>query len=105
MNLTAEDRAIIFSKKGFRIPMMLWGIFLYYTTRKLTVDPLQARNDVYILTPTTWNLHTNVHATNEDSVLDWEGNIKEKREWASQVVLEDVEDHINASRVLYRPIR
>ena len=30
-------------------------------------------------------------------MLDWEGNIKEKREWASQVVLEDVEDHVNTS--------
>ena len=30
-------------------------------------------------------------------MLDWEWNIKEKREWVSQVVLEDVEDHINAS--------
>ena len=77
--------------------MMLWGIFSYFTTTKLTVDALQAGNDVYILTPTTWNLHTNIQATNEDSMLDWEGNIEEKREWASQVVLEDVEDHINAS--------
>ena len=30
-------------------------------------------------------------------MLDWEGNIKEKREWTSQVVLEDVEDHVNTS--------
>ena len=30
-------------------------------------------------------------------MLDWEGNIEEKRESASQVVLEDVEDHIDTS--------
>ena len=28
-------------------------------------------------------------------MLDWEGNIKEKRAWASQVVLENVEDLID----------
>ena len=33
-------------------------------------------------------------------MLDWEGNIKEKREWASQVVLEDVDDHINATSLI-----
>ena len=33
-------------------------------------------------------------------MLDWEGNIKEKRERASQVVLEDVDDHIDASSLI-----
>ena len=56
------------------------------------------------MTPTTWNPNTNVHAMNEDSRLDWEGNIKEKREWASQAVLEDVEDHINASSLIISAI-
>ena len=100
MNLMAEDHAIIFPKTGFRIPMMLWGIFSYFPTMKSTVDALQARHNVYILTPTTWNPHMDVHGTNEDSTLDWEGNIKEKRKWASQVVLEDVDDHIDASSLI-----
>ena len=67
---------------------------------KPTVDALEAGNDLYILTPTTWDLHTDVHATNVDNILDWKGNIKEKREWASQVVLEDVDDHIDASSLI-----
>ena len=33
-------------------------------------------------------------------MLDWEGTIKEKREWAYQVVLDDVEDHINPSSLI-----
>ena len=33
-------------------------------------------------------------------MLDWEGNIKEKREFVSQVVLEDVEDCIDASSLI-----
>ena len=72
MNPTTEDHAIIFPKTGFRIPMMLWGIFSYFPTMKLTVDTLQTGKDVYILTPTTWNPHTDIHATNKDSMLDWE---------------------------------
>ena len=70
-NLMAEDDAIIFPETEFRITMMLWRIS-YFPTMKLTVDALQAGNDVFILTPTTWNAHTDVHATNEDSMLDWE---------------------------------
>ena len=41
-----------------------------------------------------------IHVTNDDSMLDWEGNIKEEREWVSQVVLEDVDDHIDASSLI-----
>ena len=100
MNPMAEDHAIIFPETGFRIPMMLWGIFSCFPTMKLTVDALQAGNNVYILTPTTWDSHTYVHATNEDSMLDWEVNVKEKRQLVSQVVLEDVADHINASSLI-----
>ena len=59
---------------------------------------------MYIVTPTTWNPNTNVHAMNEDSMLDWEGNIMEKREWASRVILEDVEDHIDASSLIISAI-
>ena len=99
-NLTAEDHAIIFPERGFRIPMMLWGIFSNFPTMKPTVDALHAGNDVYILTPTTWDQHTDIHATNEDSMLDCEGNIKEKRGWECQVVLEDVDDHVNASSLI-----
>ena len=76
-NLLAEYHAIIFPKTGFRISIVLWGVFSYFTTTKRTVDALKAKNDVYILTPTTWNLYTNVHATNKDSILDWDGNITE----------------------------
>ena len=37
-------------------------------------------------------------------MLDWEGNIQEKREWASQVVLEDVDDHIDTSSLFISAI-
>ena len=104
MNPTAEDYAIIFPETVFRIPMMLWGIFSYFPAMKLTVDALQAGNDVYNLAPTTWNPHMDVLASSEDSMLDWDGSIKEKREWVSQVVLEDVDDHIDASSLIISAI-
>ena len=37
-------------------------------------------------------------------MLDWEGNIKEEREWVSQVVIEDVDDHINTSSLIVSAI-
>ena len=37
-------------------------------------------------------------------MLDWEENIQEKREWASQVVLEDVDDYIDTSSLIISAI-
>ena len=37
-------------------------------------------------------------------MLDWEENIQEKKEWASQVVLEDVDDYIDTSSLIISAI-
>ena len=45
---------------------------------------------VYILTPTTWNPHSDAYVINEESMLDWEGNTKHERDHERRVVLEDI---------------
>ena len=42
------------------------------------------------MTPTTWNLHSDAYVTNEESMLDWEGNMKHERDHEKRVVLEDI---------------
>ena len=39
-----------------------------------------------------WNPHTDAYAQNEESIIDWEGNIKEKSNHEIKIVLEDVGD-------------
>ena len=92
---TVDDHAITFVEMEFRISLSLWGIFSYFPTSKPTHDDLLNPNEVYILSPATWNPHSNAYSTNEESMLDWEGNMQPKRDNQHWIVLDDVEDDIN----------
>ena len=92
---TVDDHAITFVETGFQIPLSLWGIFSYFPTSKPTHDDLLNPNEVYILSPATWNPHSDAYSTNEESMLDWEGNMQPKRDCQHRIVLDDVEDDVN----------
>ena len=85
-----EHHAIIFQETNFRIPLTLHGTFSYFPTSKPTTRELEESEDVYVLTPTTWNPHSDVYVINEESMLDWEGNMKHERDHEKRVVLEDI---------------
>ena len=90
---TVDDHAITFT--GFRVPLSLWGIFSYFLTSKPTHDDLLNPGEVYILSPATWNLHSDAYSTNEESMLDWEGNMQPKKDRQHWIVLDNVEDDTN----------
>ena len=92
---TVDDHAITFAEMGFRIPLSLWGIFSYFPTSKPTHDDLLNPNEVYILSPATWNPHSDADSANEESMLDWEGNMQPKKDCQHWIVLDDVEDNVN----------
>ena len=92
---TLDDHAITFVETGFRIPLSLWGMFSYFPTSKPTHDNLLNPNEVYILSPATWNPHSDAYSTNEESMLDWEGNMQPKKDHQHRIVLDDVEDDVN----------
>ena len=92
---TVDDHVIAFVETGFQIPLSLWGIFSYFPTSKPTHDDLLNPNEVYILSPATWNPHSNAYATNEESTLDWEGNMQPKKDHQHRIVLDNVEDDID----------
>ena len=97
---TEDDHAITFIDTGFRIPLSLWGIFSYFPTSKPTHDMLQDPDNVYILTPTTWNPHTDAYSRNEEAMLDWEGNVRQSSDRPKQIVIQDIEDDPNMSSAL-----
>ena len=84
---TEEHHAITFQETNFRIPFTLHGTFSYFPTSKPSTQELE---DVYILTPTTWNPHSDAYVINEESMLDWEGNMKHEMDHEKRVVLEDI---------------
>ena len=89
---TVDDHAITFVETGFRIPLSLWGIFSYFPTSKPMHDDLLNPNEVYTLSPATWNPHSDAYSVNEESMLDWEGNMQPKKDCQHWIVLDDVED-------------
>ena len=91
---TVDDHAITFVETGFRIPLSLWGIFSYFPTSKPTHDDLLNLNEVYILSPATWNPHSYAYSANEECMLDWEGNMQPKKDCQHRIVIDDVEDNV-----------
>ena len=87
---TDEHHAITFQETNFRIPLALHGTFCYFPTSKPSTQELEEPEDVYILTPTTWNPHSDAYVISEDSMLDWEGNMKHEKDHEKRVVLEDI---------------
>ena len=85
---TEEHHAITFQETNFRIPLTLHGTFSYFPTSKPSTQELEEPEDVCILTPTTWDPHSDAYVINEESMLDWEGNIKHEKDHEKRVVLE-----------------
>ena len=75
-----DDHAITFVETRFRIPLSLRGIFSYFLTSKPTHDNLLNPNEVHILSPATWNPYSDAYSTNEEFMLDWEGNMQPKKD-------------------------
>ena len=92
---TIDDHAITFMEMGFRIPLSLWGIFSYFPTSKPTHDDLINPTEVYILSPATWNPHSDAYSGNEESMLDLEGNMQQKKDCQHRIIFDDIEDDTN----------
>ena len=96
---TRHDHAIIFKGYDLCIPLRLHGVFSYFVMRKPDVElaldmnePSIYAKEIYTLTPTKWNPHTDAYALNEESIVDWEGNIKEKGHSDVKIVLDEIGD-------------
>ena len=85
---TVRDHAIEFPETGFKIPLLLWGIFSYFLMSKPTEEFLQETEEVYMLTPNRWNPHDEAFAHNEASMIDWEGDMVEPRDRQQILLLE-----------------
>ena len=100
---TEEHHAITFQETNFRIPLSLHGTFSYFPTSKPSIQELEEPEDVYVLTPTVWNPHSDAYVINEESMLDWEGNMRHEKDHEKRVVLEDIpsDDTMISSLALY----
>jgi hypothetical protein len=89
---TVDDHSIYFPETGFRIPLSLWGTFSYFSTSKLTAEFMKGPEEVYLLTPSKSNpSHCDAYASNEENMLDWEGNMIKKQD-RGQILLSEVHE-------------
>ena len=70
-------------------PLIVGGILLF-SNLKPTSETLQNATDVYIIMPSLWQPHSDTYAHNENSRLDWEGNMRDWKDWEQWVVLDDI---------------
>ena len=90
---TEEDHSIYFPETDFRIPLSLWGMFSYFVTTKPTAEEMMESEDIYLITPSQMNPHCDAYATNEENMLDWEGNMVTKKDRV-QVMLTDIQEDV-----------
>eukprot|EP00957_Ditylum_brightwellii_P115680 8823587-Ditylum_brightwellii.AAC.1 len=74
-NPTVNDHAITFPNPGLKIPLGLWGVFLYFPTSKPSIEEVNTSENVYTLSPNRWNPHAKQSVNCEQNLIDWEGKV------------------------------
>jgi hypothetical protein len=60
---------------------------------------MKETKDTYLLTPSRWNPHDDLYTTNEENMLDWEGNMVTKKDQVQVLLLEVAKDTALAASV------
>ena len=98
-NPSEDDHSLYFPGDGFRIPLSLWGVFSYFPSSKPTASMLEHSDEIHLITPERWNPHDEAYAINEENMLDWEGNMIDRKQ-RTQILLSDIpEDDMMAASV------
>ena len=92
---TVEEHSIYFSVESLRIPLSLNGIFSSFPTRRTTTQDLIDGIPV-LITPEgpTWNPYSNSYKQNEDSHLDWKGEILDMQ-YHNKALLNESDNPLN----------
>ena len=75
-NPTVENHSVFFPKTKLRIHLSLYGVFSYFPTHNSTTKDLLKGEKIIIMPEgPTWNPHSEHFSLNEDSYLDWNGEM------------------------------
>ena len=86
-----HSQSIYFPETDFRIPLSLWAVFSYFPSSKPMAQTLKETEEVYLQMPSHWNPHCDSYAQNEENMLDWEGNMVERKD-RMQILIDDLPD-------------
>ena len=99
-NPSVEDHSIYFPGSEFRITLTLDGVFSGFPSSKPSVDSLRDCDNIYMLTPSRWDPHDPVYRLNEESMMDWRGEMVEKKHRRQQVLLSDITANASMEELL-----
>ena len=85
-----DDHSLYFGGTNFRVPLQSWGVFSYFNTSKPSTKTMVECDEVYLLTPKSWDPHTDVHERNKRKMLDYKGEMV-PRDKRKQILLKDVQ--------------
>ena len=103
----ASDHAITFPDDDLRIPLKLHGVFSYFNSRTPTFDEMKSLDPI-LLSPDgdNWNPYSDHFATNEESMLNWDGTMRSKKnrhkhvlDLNTSVPADDYETVVNATAI------
>ena len=89
-----SDHSIYFKEGNLRIPLSLNGIFSYFPTSRPTAKMMEESEDIYLITPPSWDPHNPNYGYNEEQMLDWQGELVEPKH-RQKIVLSDVQEDAN----------
>ena len=89
-NPTVNDHSLFFPGADVGIPLSLMGIYSYFPSRTPTRTELEECR-VLLMTPegSSWNPHSDVYTRNEESMLDWNGQMIEPKDRV-RILLSDI---------------
>ena len=91
-NPEEDDHSVYFKEENLRIPLRLHGVFSYFPSSKPSNELLSDCTKVLLLTPDgPWNPNTDVYSRNEDSMLDYKGEMIENKDRV-RILMSEIED-------------
>jgi hypothetical protein len=72
-----SDHSIMFGDT-LKILLSLYEVFLYLPTSKPSAEILNECDEVYMLTPSTWNPHNTAYSSYDETMPDWRGDTRVK---------------------------
>ena len=101
INPSVEDHSLYFPEGEKRIPLSLQGVFSGFPTSKpdiRTLDEIDG-NELYMLTPNSWDPHNVAYRLNEESMINWKGEIAAKSN-RQQFLLSDWKEDVEMAAAM-----
>ena len=93
-----DDHCIQFQDSDLRIPLRLNGIFSFFHSRKPTDEELHSCDKIFITPDSSkWNPYCQSFSLNEESMLDYNGDISNKDRHANLIMNVDGDEGVVAS--------